>query len=217
MNDKREPSLSERQMEFFGAITASVTHEINNVFAIINEHSGLLSDWLEGSKKGRPLDPEKIERINDTISRQIRRGRNIVKTLNRFAHSADVPEKEIDLNETMGNLVELLQRFAQKTRSRLATAFPPQPVRIETNPFALQQAVFACVAAFLAESGPEDSVTIEVHKEADGATLSVAGPPLGSDKIPPVLELLMDNLKGRMRIESGGGEIRLSLPRTLGS
>ena len=42
MNDAKQRLLREKGFGFFGAITASLSHEINNVFAITNELSGLL-------------------------------------------------------------------------------------------------------------------------------------------------------------------------------
>lgn len=46
MSEAKDLLLREKGFGFSGAITASLSHEINNVFAIINELSGLLEDFL---------------------------------------------------------------------------------------------------------------------------------------------------------------------------
>ena len=64
----------QRERAFFGQATASATHEINNVLAIINEYAGLLGDLAAGAEAGRPLDPARLTKTAGSILRQIKRG-----------------------------------------------------------------------------------------------------------------------------------------------
>ena len=58
------------ELRFFGTMTASISHEINNVLAMVNELSGLFADSLMlAQKKGRPLDPERLAGIVDRATR----------------------------------------------------------------------------------------------------------------------------------------------------
>ena len=50
-------TLSGREsLQFFGKISASVSHEIKNVFAVINEAAGLLEDFTIMVDKGMPIE-----------------------------------------------------------------------------------------------------------------------------------------------------------------
>jgi hypothetical protein len=42
-------------------MTASISHEIKNVMAIINESAGLLEDYSLMAEKGMPIDPERLK------------------------------------------------------------------------------------------------------------------------------------------------------------
>ena len=37
-------SIAREEMRFFGSVSAAISHEINNRFAVINEKAGLLQD-----------------------------------------------------------------------------------------------------------------------------------------------------------------------------
>ena len=56
MNQKAQTS-NDKGLRFFGKITASVTHEIKNALATINENAGLMTDYIEMAARGRPLEP----------------------------------------------------------------------------------------------------------------------------------------------------------------
>ena len=89
-------------------MAASVSHEIKNVLAIINENAGLLQDMLGMHEKGMPLSPERLSRLAQSIARQVSRGDGIVKGMNRFAHSADDAKEKVDV----GALVQFMTRLA---------------------------------------------------------------------------------------------------------
>lgn len=81
---------------------ASISHDIKNCLAIMNENAGLISDHLIMAQKGKPLVIERFAEIVQRIEKQIGRADNIVKCLNTFSHSMDKPEQQIDLDEAVG-------------------------------------------------------------------------------------------------------------------
>ena len=83
--------ISETGLQFFGKMSASISHEMKNVMAIINENAGLLEDLTVMAEKGMPIDPERLKTQASRIMKQIRRGDDIIKGMNRFAHSVDEP------------------------------------------------------------------------------------------------------------------------------
>ena len=84
-------------VRFFGEMSASISHEIKNVLAIVNENAGLLQDMVMMIEKGMPLSPERLSGLARSIVRQVKRGDRIVKDMNRFAHSADHPAETVDI------------------------------------------------------------------------------------------------------------------------
>ena len=58
MNENRNEILKEKGLAFFGEITASVSHEINNAISIINEYSGLLEDLTYTAERGENVSSE---------------------------------------------------------------------------------------------------------------------------------------------------------------
>ena len=112
----KDPLLHELELAFFGTITASVSHELNNILSIINEYSGLLDDLILAESKGKPIEKVRIQKIALNIAEQIKRQRDIIKLLNRFAHRVDVPIAQFNLNELVNDIIKLSQRFASLRR-----------------------------------------------------------------------------------------------------
>ena len=177
MSDKRLRFLSESGLKFFGTITASTSHEINNVLSIVNEYSGLLSDLLEGAERGRPIEEVKLQRISKGFTDQVERCRPILKRLNRFAHSVDEPNTEIDLLELLGEVAQLTARLASNRGVELVVTDSSETVSVVSNPFRLQQAVFAYISGIF--ETVENGGKIEMHCEDDGAwaRIVIEGPP----------------------------------------
>jgi len=70
-----EKRLREKGLAFFGSITASFSHEINNIMAIIAELSGLMEDLLRVADLGHPPQLERFRRISERIGTQVNGGR----------------------------------------------------------------------------------------------------------------------------------------------
>ena len=56
---------------FFGKVSASVSHEIKNVLAIINESAGLLEDFSLMAEQGIALDPVRLRTLSENIRKQV--------------------------------------------------------------------------------------------------------------------------------------------------
>ena len=80
-------SIGECGLHCFGAISASVSHELKNALAIINENAGLLEDLSFMAEKGLPLEPAKLKSLAASIGKQIQRADGIIRNMNHFAHS----------------------------------------------------------------------------------------------------------------------------------
>lgn len=124
--------LSGRGPRFFGEITASISHELKNSLAIVNENAGLLEDMVHLQEKtGKPLNFERLFKLSLDLQRQIDRADSIIKNLNVFAHSVDKAESSIELNEAVEYLLIVSERLIKRNGSKCT--FEPTPEKIEIN------------------------------------------------------------------------------------
>mgnify|MGYP001085341182 CR=1 FL=1 len=202
MNDKDSRLLWERGLQFLGGQTAAQSHEVTNVFNIINELAGLLGDLVYGLKHGRDVDPERFREIADKIAFQVQRGNTIVRTINQFGHSADTLRALIDLRTVLERICFIAQRPANLSKTRLETAFPEDTVALENSPLGLEQAVFTAFEIGLAASDTERHMTISYALPGDGVEITVhSADPLTETAEAAAkaafLVLLLDALGGR--------------------
>ena len=84
MHKKVEELSRVKEIGFMGKVAASLSHEIKNTLAIINESVGLMGDLLQ---KDTPDDWPPYARLNDlmaSIEEQVQRSAAIVKRLKNF-------------------------------------------------------------------------------------------------------------------------------------
>ena len=130
--DRQLDTGIETGLQFFGKMTASISHEIKNVMAIINESAGLLEDYSLMAEKGMPIDPERLKVVSDRIAAQIRRANGITTNMNSLAHSVDEFEKSVDIRETLALAVGLTGRFADMRSVILDFQPPSDPAVVAT-------------------------------------------------------------------------------------
>jgi len=223
MSDVDERLLRETNMAFFGAVTASLSHEINNVLSIINELSGLLDDYMAAAEQGVPLNPQKLKGIAEKAEKQVQRGKVLVKRLNSFAHSADEAVATVGLHELLDRMIAIAQRLATLKKAELRPELPETDVELTTNPFVLQQAVFGCVKMALEAADEKRLITVSYEIPESGAVVLVKS----ADPVPEteegkaersVLSLLMGELGGTVEYVPGPDAaltFKLVLPRVL--
>lgn len=175
MSDSFESAAGPLSLRFSGAVAASLSHEINNVLAIINELSGLMGDFLLAAEKGRPLDPERLKSSVERIAKQIERGKGYVKLLNRFSHTVDDSRMSMDARESFEQVVSICQRFYTLKKVTLQSKVPDSPVVLEGSPFDLQHLIYRCLDAALMASAAGQTVEIRLEPDSQGARLVLAG------------------------------------------
>ena len=206
---------------FFGRISASFSHEINNVIAIIGEFSGLVSDLLAATEQGRDVDFSRILDKNQSILNNTKRGEKLIKNFNRFAHSVDDPVKAVDPAEIMEHFAALAQRLVARRNGTLGIDNPGgAEINLETNPFFLMNLVFLIIEDFLNADpdGPEITMSFEAR---DGWVLlhvksnRAAGEKEGDAENEKRRGELLDMLNAEMHTADtaeGGREVIISLP-----
>jgi C4-dicarboxylate-specific signal transduction histidine kinase len=161
---------SEKEVVFFGKITAGFTHELKNVLAIIKESSGLMRDILSLAPEALVSHQKKIENSLARIKDQVQRGVELADRLNTFAHSPDEAIAELDLYETIEQISALSYRFARLKNVDLQTDPPErsdQPLCFETRAVRIQMAMFVAIECCL-EALAAGSVIRIGHCESEG-------------------------------------------------
>ncbi len=206
--------LQQTGLAFFGAVTASISHEIKNRMAIVNEQAGLLEDLVLMAERGGQIDLERLKRLSRSVKDQIAQGDGIIRTMNRFAHSVDTPCATIGLRSLMDLTVRLAARKAGLKGVALEVDPDCKDAELTTDPFALMNLIWLGIEATLEteasggvirlawQSGPE-SVVIRIHP---GATH--AGPPVPEKAAP-----LAGAIGAEVVCDPDGEAIAIRLPK----
>ncbi|WP_027721496.1 HAMP domain-containing histidine kinase [Maridesulfovibrio zosterae] len=159
---------------FFGQISAAISHDLKNVLAIINEDAGLMQDYLLMANQGMEINPDKLGEIAGKILIQIKRGDSIIKNMNRFAHSVDLPECEVDYRELTLLVVSLLTRIASRKSVTISIA-ESDPVKGKGDPFVIQMLIAKCLEICIDSAGKDNELNIEFSNEAGNSAIKIIG------------------------------------------
>jgi signal transduction histidine kinase len=208
-------SIGGSGLQFFGKVSASISHELKNVLAIINENAGLLEDLTFAARRGAPIDPDRLERTVQNFTKQIHRADEILKNMNRFAHSVDQFECQVDLHDLVVLVANLAARKAAMGRISLETTPPPQPIHLTCNPFLLENLVWLCLELAIAATGSGRTLTLTPEKTASAIRLHIAGIDGLSETLamPDTtgIEAILAALGAEMATDPAGHTLTLSL------
>lgn len=198
-------------------MSSSNFHEINNALAIINENAGLLGDLIHMADNGSELELDKLDRVSARIIDQVGRTKEIVRTINRFSHSVEHPEKRVDLGETVVFVAHLAHRFAHMNGVVIKSKLPPDPVKITTSPFFLENLVWLCLDFAMKVTGDEKVITISTEQLPDKGFVRFSNL---SRLTPEIFEsfknqdelAILDTLEARITADLEKKEILVTLP-----
>jgi len=173
--NRHQTMVGEAGLQFFGKITASISHEIRNVLAVLNENAGLVTDYVLMAEKGIPLDPERLKTLAQSMGTQIRRADGIVENMNRFAHGVDEKSQQIDLNETIDLLVALSSRLADMRGVKIESVCGNDPVEIITHPFFMENMLWYFLDFAMGVVGDSKTLQIVGEMGASGVHIRFGG------------------------------------------
>lgn len=204
---------SRDDLQFFGRVSASISHEIKNVLAVINEGAGLLDDLSLMAEKGMPLDPARLATVSKSILGQVQRGDAIIKNMNTFAHSVDEPVGSVELPETVSLVQRLSARLAagKSMKVELGTM---DDVRVTTDPYSLEHLIFSMVDMALARADGGEVLELSAVATSDGAEITLAAMDFGTE-IPKSMARIADMLGAEIATDTETGTLRLTLPQAM--
>jgi C4-dicarboxylate-specific signal transduction histidine kinase len=191
-------------LQFFGKISASISHELKNVLAIINENAGLLEDFTLMADRGVPLDPARLKTMADVVKKQIRRADAILQNMNRFAHSTDQTIATVDLAQTIETVLAVTARFAAMQGIRTDFQLAKNPVTLQTAPFFLMNLIWLCLEVSMSAAGDEKQIALMAETSEGGVRIRFRGlaglrdalpDTFSSDPARQLLEMLEANVK----------------------
>jgi len=206
--NRRETTLRDEGLAFFGRVVSGQSHEIVNVLNVINELAGLQLDLVRQAAGGGQVRLERLHTIAEKIQQQVQRGELIVRSVNRFAHSVDLPVALLDLRELVSSVVFLAGRTARLNRVDVTAELPVETLAVESNPFLLSQMLCACVDVAVATATTERRVTLSYRVLDRAAELAVgsADPVLAPAREQlEVVHDLVEELGGRVLAAPGQG------------
>lgn len=162
-------------LQFFGRVTASISHELKNSLAIIRESAGLMEDLIALDQGDRPVEPERLQKLAQRINRQTVRADETIKNLNRFAHSVDHPLKSVVLDEVVTLMATVGQRLASMHGLSLTTAGGSSTASLQTSPFLMLQAIWQVLEVAFTHSMSDSRIEIRVESAAPGAKVFFLG------------------------------------------
>lgn len=178
MKDDPEQGLEREAVLFFGAMGAGLSHELSNVFNIINELAGLQQDIAAAAAESGAA----VARVTDLAARvkvQVERGETINRSLHRLSHSIDDVDIDFDLGETLVLFGTLAARAARLAEVEIEIRPPEAPLTHRGSPFDMLVALHSCMRVALAAASAVRHIGVWAEEGPGGIRVIFAsGDPL---------------------------------------
>jgi hypothetical protein len=165
--------MEQHEMAGLGAALAGITHDLNNVFAIIRQANGLGLDVLQIGG----VSSSNVDRLGKALARvrdQVGRGTEMISHLNRFAHRLDEPSQRIAATDILEHVKFLAGRGARLRQVRLVRAATDERLLVEAPVFRLCLALAAGVECCLKLAQTGDEIAMGAGLENDRLAFELA-------------------------------------------
>lgn len=167
--------LTDTGLKFFGTMTASISHELKNRFAIVNEQAGLLTDFVRMAQKGRALDPERLMRLGESLKTQVSLADDLLGHMNRFSHSVDQPIGETDVDLVLVCIAGLARRTADRRNVTLDLRRSDAPAMAQTSAFSLMNLIWILLDGAMGPGTASRGITLSCESLPNGAAVHMDG------------------------------------------
>ncbi len=142
--DKEKEGMNQQiietgKMASIGELAAGIAHEINNPVAIMVEEAGWIGDLLEEEEFGKSENLEEFKRALIQINTQGRRCKEITHKLLSFARKTDTIAKDVQVNDTITEIVNLSSQMAKYNKVIIETDLQQNLPYITISPSEMQQ------------------------------------------------------------------------------
>ena len=150
---------------FFGKITATITHELNNTIGIINENAGLLEDLGLIAQQGKTPDIKKWVQISKKIGCQVQRAHETIRNLNSFAHCADHAKVMVNPDSLLKLAIDLSSRHLAQKDVIAELMEAKESIDIYIHPFLFLNLLSECI--LFAADHADQNKKIVIHNIHD--------------------------------------------------
>ncbi|MDJ0622833.1 MAG: hypothetical protein QNJ17_07695 [Desulfocapsaceae bacterium] len=199
-------------IEAFSKVCASISHEIKNTMAIINENAGLLDDLVMMSG-GENISAERVKAVSDTISMQVKRTNVMMNNLNRFAHSHDYETGQENLHDILTLIVSLTVRQAAQKSLEISTECS-ENIEINTRLLPYYALVYLTLRLLIDHSDDRDKLTVKGELQDGCVSVCFTAPCVAAQFMTDFSENQLQVLVAMLNVESRGetNSLRLVLP-----
>ncbi len=156
---------------FMGKMTATATHEIKNVLAIIRESSGLMQDFLYMLKDEKFEYKERFLKIISNIDDQVTRGDGISTLLNKFAHAPDHETSTENVPEIIDQVIALSARIAKAREVSFVNESSGETALLTCDPLKTRMLVFQAMDTLMGHAQRGEKVSVKVSLAEAGKVL----------------------------------------------
>jgi len=215
-----QEELWKDNLQFFGKATASISHEVKNILAIIGQSAGLLEDMVFMSEKGKELKTERLKQISALIQKQTLQADHVIRRLNSFSHSSDEAVKTIDILDTVKMVLSLAERSASLKGVELGLKHSVENLSITTDPFSLENLLWRCLDFAINKSDDKGSLLVDVAEYEGGGKVEISGignSPSGAvEEFPgPKESIIAEHLRASLSVRNREGSLLIGLPRNI--
>jgi two-component system NtrC family sensor kinase len=162
-----------------GELAAGVAHEINNPVAVMIEEAGWIADIMTKADIGDPDNLKEIKRALGQIHDQGLRCGEITKKLLSFARGTDSNIRELEINETIDDVVGLTAQRAKYANIEIRKHLQEDLPKIQASETEMQQVLLNMInnAIFAMEkTGGTIDLTSELEKGHLNIKVADTGP-----------------------------------------
>jgi len=164
-----------RDAMFMGRLTASATHEMQNILATIRESGGLMEDLLALGAENF-AHAERFKKGLCVLSEQVERGMALSEQLNYCAHAPETTPAGTEVNEAMRSLVGLCRRDAARRRVSLELAPGRTGLRTSLRALELMALLGQALDCALPHMPQGSQLILSVEEQGGLAVVRLAAP-----------------------------------------
>jgi light-regulated signal transduction histidine kinase (bacteriophytochrome) len=162
-------------LKFFGRISASISHELKNSLSIVNEDAGLVEDLVLLTEKGRDLNIERVKSLSISIRRQVKRIDQIIRNMNKFAHSVDMEIKSVDVQEHLELIAAVSARLLVARKMTLELNSSQHRPNVMTSPIFLLYLLWHLIDCCSRWAKPGETLHINLDNPGNPVSIQFLG------------------------------------------
>ena len=204
---------------FMGQMAASLSHDLCNVLATIQQAAGLLDDYLglarKESLKSLGIRPQfkytdKFGSIIGQIRSHVGRGQDMCELLSRLAHAPDDNQGSAELAGAAQLLAALSERLVKRHKATLEVTPTLSQLRVDTPLIEALVLMHRCLALVLERGSGSGPVRLATAQAADGAPcVDVTREGISADEAQALKNKLDPDLLGPVGALAIEGGLRL--------